>query len=58
MNVDHLLLAPRWVGVDIGGPEPAAVFIALVERNRVPTGEALDVREFVGIAWGMCNTET
>lgn len=57
MNVDHLLVAPRWVGVDIGGSEPAAVFVNLVEQNRVPTGATLDIREYVGIAWGMCHTE-
>ena len=58
MKVGHLLVAPRWVGVDIGGPDPAAAFVALVEGNRVPTGDAVDVREYVLIAWGMCYTET
>jgi hypothetical protein len=58
LNVDHLLVAPRWVRVDVGGPEPAPVFINLVERDCIPADEALDIREYVGIAWGVCHTET
>ena len=57
LKVDHLLVASRWLGVNIGGPEPAAVFIALVDEGFVPTGEALDIRQYVWIAWGMCHTE-
>jgi hypothetical protein len=56
LNIDHLLVAPRWIGVDIAGTEPAAVFVNLVDRECVPIGEALDIRQYVGIAWGMCHT--
>jgi hypothetical protein len=57
LSIDHLLVAPRWVGVDIGGPEPAPVFICLVEGDCPPTGETLDIKEYVWIAWGVCHTE-
>jgi hypothetical protein len=57
LKVDHLLVASRWIGVNIGGPEPAGAFIALVDEGFVPTGEALDIRQYVFIAWGMCYTE-
>ena len=57
LKVDHLLVASRWIGVNIGGPEPAAVFIALVDEGFVPSGEALDIRQYVFIAWGMCHME-
>jgi hypothetical protein len=57
LSIDHLLVAPRWVGVDIGGPEPAPVFICLVERGCPPTGENLDIKKYARIAWGMCHTE-
>ena len=58
LKVDHLLLAPRWVGVNIDGPEPAAVFINLVEEDRVPRGDALNILEYVQISWGMCHTDS
>jgi hypothetical protein len=58
LRVDHLLVAPRWAGVEVGGPEPVGVFINLVGRDHTPTGDVLDIQEYVGIAWGMCHSET
>jgi hypothetical protein len=57
IHVDHLLVAPRWIGIDIGGSEPAPVFVNLVEQDRVPSGARLNIREYVPIAWGTCYTE-
>jgi hypothetical protein len=56
LKVDHFLVAPRWVGAVIGGSEPAPVFINLVEEGRVPSGESINIRDYVGIAWGVCHT--
>ena len=58
LSIDHLLVAPRWVGVDIGKSEPAPVFINLVEQGCVPSGERFNIRDYLGIAWGVCHTET
>jgi hypothetical protein len=57
MKVDHLLVSPRWKDTDVGGNTPAAVFVYLVESDRVPQSDIVDIRKYVHIAWGMSHTE-
>jgi hypothetical protein len=56
LKIDHLLLAPRWFGVDIGGSKPAPVFINLVEEGRAPSGDSFNIGDYLGMAWGVCHT--
>ena len=53
-TITHFLIRSRSQGHALGGPEPASVFVLLVENGSVPTHGPIDVKHYFHAAWGMC----
>jgi len=51
VTYDHLLIASRWVGGNVGAAEPTAVFIVLVPNPNDAESSFLD--QSLYIAWGL-----
>lgn len=56
-HVDAFLIRSRWEGHEVGDRDGVSVFVLLVERDRPPVGDEIDVHNFVHIAWGTCRPE-
>jgi len=48
------LLRSRWLGQEVGEPEPTSVFILLVD-DEARLKEGFEVNDFTQVAWGMAS---
>lgn len=49
----HLLLASRWDGHAVDGPEPTSVFLLLVPPSHGTVADGFTYKDFLPVAWGM-----
>ena len=55
LHITHLLIKSRWEGFDIGGNEPASVFVLLVPDLVVLEKGNISSKDFIHVCWGMAH---
>jgi hypothetical protein len=49
--VDHFIIAARWIGHPIGGPDFTSLFVLLDPQHRVEAGDRLRMADLTQICW-------
>ena len=50
-HVEHFIIAARWIGHSIGGPEFTSLFVLLDPQHRVETAKRFRMNDFLQICW-------